>query len=185
MDKGDGGCTGEIDCARIGTEEKIERYIAAEQYDKAINLTIIHYHIDVNGACVSYNKKLDRDGYLGNNPDRWTIEVGTGAMTSAGFLAANIYHETVHVQQKREGTDYAGTFLQDEGPQMNEYEAYKKELKWVDANHIQLDETERHHITANVDTFYQMLDPINQKSANNGIYVISPSTVDYPFYPGY
>jgi hypothetical protein len=148
---------------------------------QAISLAISEYSIDVYGASVTYNSGADG---LGETIDRWTVQIGEGAFSSADFLAANIYHESVHVEQYREGINYPND-MSSEGQQMNEYEAYKKEALWVEKNGLSLTKEEMFGITSNRDLFYGGLEDRNQYLADMGIYAIDPSTVDYPVYPGY
>jgi len=180
IDKGDGGgCTTKIDCDKTSAEKKIERYLAIGQLDKAVQLAVTRWHIELRGTSVSYNPYLDGDG---RTPDRWHIEIGA-LVTSAGQLAAALYHESVHVEQFRSGTNYAGKYLSSEGANMNELEAYTKEGAWVDKNKIPLTPEERDAITDAIDQTRGILDKDNLALADQGLFVIMPSTINYPAYP--
>ena len=173
--------------AKVTTNQKRKN----AYFQQTIHSTIQEYGIKLPSGVEEprYDPTLSSDSSntMGQTDNR-NIRIGDGAFSSANFLAATIYHETIHIQQEDEGRSYAGNYLEHQGPTMNEYEAYKKEYDWVIDNKLTLSASEMNNIVENKSNAYTFLRKENQALVDRKygpIYVIDPSTLDYPTYPKY
>ncbi len=145
--------------------KEIQKLIDANKYQKAINKTIEYYEIDVSNVKgkVTYDSSLagaetSSDG---------SVELGSGHITSPGWLASSIAHETeVHVnEQAEEGNWYTD---EPDGINIQECEAYDYEIANKDRFGLTDDEVKSLEKTRKA--YYDGMSQEYKDQADKGIY---------------
>jgi hypothetical protein len=149
----------------VTREEQVQEAIDAGDYQRAIELAIDLYEIDISDANgpPTYSSALSDTSVT---HDDGTVEIGSDFFATPGLLATTLGHEMVHTHQLAEGRWY----LEEQGVIMNEVEAYDWELQHADANGLSGSEIEE--ITLLRSLYYDALTEENQALADQGNYLL-------------
>jgi hypothetical protein len=171
-----------------GTREaRVQEAIDAGDYQRAIDLTIELYGVDISNApgVPTYNPNM-YSGYFGTtDPRDGSIELGRAAFESPGTLATTLGHEAVHSTQIAQGRAYlivdeAGDIdtFDEQGWHLNELEAWMWELEHAEQNGLSEDQIQE--IQREVDIIYDELTEENRSLADAGIYALPTPQPETP-----
>jgi len=149
----------------VTREQQVQEAIDAGDYQRAIELAIDLYGIDISDAngVPTYSSALSDTSVT---YDDGSVEIGSDFFDTPGLLATTLGHEMVHTHQLTEGRWY----LEEQGVIMNEVEAYDWELQNAGANG--LSESEIEEITLLRSLYYDALTEENQALADQAIYAL-------------
>ena len=163
-------------------ERAVQEAIDAGEHQRAIELVVDLYNIDISDAAGIPQYKEDISGgyYGATNPVTGEIEIGPRAMDSPATLATTIGHETVHTRQIAEGRLYMTVdedgwpvILDQQGLFLNQLEAFVWELEH--AEEYGLPEEEIEFVEEFVDYYYELLTDENRALVDEGIYQLPES----------
>ena len=157
----------------VTREQQVQDAIDAGDYQRAIELAIDLYGIDISDAngVPSYAPGLSGTSLTHEDG---SVEIGPDFFDTPGLLASVIGHEMVHTHQLAEGRWY----LEEQGIIMNEVEAYDWELQQADENG--LTQSEIDEVTQLRSLYYDLLTDENQELADQGIYDLPLPTASTP-----
>jgi hypothetical protein len=157
----------------VTREQQVQEAIDAGDYQRAIELAIDLYGIDISDAngMPTYSSALSDTSVT---YDDGAVEIGSSFFDTPGLLATTLGHEMVHTHQLAEGRWY----LEEQGVIMNEVEAYDWELQNAAANG--LSQSEIDEITLLRSLYYDALTEENRAVADQGIYTLPLPTAATP-----
>ena len=153
--------------------KEIEAAINKGEKQKAIELTVKYYNIDVSyvKGMPKYNKDLSGEGVT----RRYTkeVEIGDkafqfGGKTSPAWLASSILHETVHAKQLTDKERLKNYDASEQTPHAVEVEAYDREIS--EAGKTGLSGDMINNLKDRRKSEYDSLTADNQKKIDKGDY---------------
>lgn len=168
-------------------ERAVQEAIDAGEYQRAIELAVDLYNIDISDASGTpqYNEDIDRGFHGATDPLSGAIEIGPKAMQSPSTLAATIGHESVHASQIAEGRLYMTidedgwpVIIDQQGLLLNQLEAFVWEREH--AEEYGLSDKEIEFIEEFIASYYDSLTEENKVLADQGIYQLPEAETAQP-----